>query len=103
MITGTTTTDAFMEGVGDLDISGMKDVTSRNERENYESIRKQSSPDKKYSIGNGWGPFDWFADDLYKGTIFVPVKNNYFNAISSSGSSTYPTVGAALGIEAAQQ
>ena len=103
MITGTTTTDAFMEGVGDLDVSGMKDVTSRNERENYESVRKQSSPDKKYSIGNGWGPFDWFADDLYKGTIFVPVKNNYFNAISSSGSSTYPTVGAALGIEAAQQ
>lgn len=103
MITGTTTTDAFVEGVGDLDISGMKDVTSRNERENYETVRRESSSDKKYSIGNGWGPWDWFADDLYKGTIFVPVKNNYFNAISSSGSSTYPTVGRALGIEAAQQ
>ena len=100
MITGTTTKEAFLED-NDLNISGMKVVSSKNERDNYESVRKQGND--KYSLGNGWGPWDWFADELYRGTIFIPVKNNYFNAISSGGTSTYPTTAQALGIDQAQR
>ena len=102
MITGTTTKDAFLED-NDLNISGMKQVTSKNERENYQSVRRETSGDKKYSIDNGY-LFGWLGvDELYKGTIFIPVRNNYFNAISSGGASTYPTTAQAIGIEQAQQ
>ena len=100
MITATTTKEAFLED-NDLNISGMKTVESKNERDNYQSIRRGS--DEKYSINNGWGPWDWFSDDLYRGTIFIPVRNNYFNAISSGGTSTYPTTAQALGIDQAQR
>lgn len=100
MITATTTKEAFLED-NDLNISGMKTVESKNERDNYQSVRRSS--DEKYSINNGWGPWDWGSDDLYRGTIFIPVRNNYFNAISSGGASTYPTTAQALGIEQAQQ
>lgn len=100
MITATATKEAFLED-NDLNISGMKIVESKNERDNYQSVRRSS--DEKYSINNGWGPWDWGSDDLYRGTIFIPVRNNYFNAISSGGASTYPTTAQALGIEQAQQ
>ena len=100
MITATTTKEAFLED-NDLNISGMKTVESKNERDNYQSIRRGS--DEKYSINNGWGPWDWGSDDLYRGTIFIPVRNNYFNAISSGGTSTYPTTAQALGIDQAQR
>lgn len=100
MITATATKEAFLED-NDLNISGMKTVESKNERDNYQSVRRSS--DEKYSINNGWGPWDWGSDDLYRGTIFIPVRNNYFNAISSGGASTYPTTAQALGIEQAQQ
>ena len=100
MITATATKEAFLED-NDLNISGMKTVESKNERDNYQSIRRGS--DEKYSINNGWGPWDWFSDDLYRGTIFIPVRNNYFNAISSGGTSTYPTTAQALGIDQAQR
>jgi hypothetical protein len=102
MITGTTTKDAFLED-NDLNISGMKQVTSKNERENYQSVRRETSGDKKYSIGDGYMFGLWGVDELYKGTIFIPVRNNYFNAISSGGASTYPTTAQAIGIEQAQQ
>ena len=100
MITATATKEAFLED-NDLNISGMKTVSSKNERDNYQSVRRGS--DEKYSINNGWGPWDWGSDDLYRGTIFIPVRNNYFNAISSGGTSTYPTTAQALGIDQAQR
>lgn len=102
MITGTTTKEAFLED-NDLNISGMKRISSKNERENYQSIRRKASGDEKYSIDNGYMFGWWGVDDLYKGTIFIPVRNNYFNAISSGGSSTYTTTAQAMGIEQAQQ
>ena len=106
MITGTTTREVFSGDPDNLDAAGMKRVVSKNERDNYQAERRSATKDDSYTINNGYmlDVFDWFGpEDLYRGTIFIPVKENYFNAISSSGSSTYPTTAQALGIDAAQR
>jgi hypothetical protein len=106
MITGTTTKEVFSGDPDNLDAAGMKRVVSKNERDNYQSERRSATNDDSYTINNGYmlDVFDWFGpEDLYRGTIFIPVKENYFNAISSSGASTYPTTAQALGIDAAQR
>lgn len=52
-------------------------------KEAYKGILQSRTATKKYDISNG--VFGIGKDELYQGTIFVPVKSNYAAAAMSSG------------------
>ena len=64
-----------------LDMLGTADDQTR---EFYENIIQDKLNDKKYSLDNGW-PIFGGKEEVYQGTVFVPVKNNLVAGAISSG------------------
>lgn len=62
-------------------------TASDQERKLYEDILKSNPRTKDFSISNGVPIFGWGADEVYRGTIFIPVRTNIFNTQSGYGSS----------------
>lgn len=72
----------------DAILSDAVSVANSQERDMYnEIVTKVLSGDKrdsKYSLSDGW--FGIGKDELYRGTIYVPVRDDIVNAATSSGS-----------------
>lgn len=64
-------------------LGDMIKVADNQTREAYKGILQSRTATKKYDINNGI--FGIGKDELYQGTIFVPVKSNYAAAAMSSG------------------
>ena len=77
----TTTEKALNDKKVILDILGTADEQTR---EFYENIMQSKLNDKKYSLDNGW-PIFGGKEELYQGTVFVPVKNNLVAGAISGG------------------
>lgn len=99
MVNATATEDAFE---GDLTFgSGAMKVSDSRERKRFESNMRQAG-NSKFSLDNGLAP--WIGldgDDLYKGTIFIPIYNNIWNAMATTNSKISPST--SLQIETEQQ
>lgn len=70
---------------GDLDDTVVA-IDDENERTSVEQVLKQK--DKDYTMGGGF--FGWGATELYRGAIYIPVRENLITA--SLGSGKYYTV-----------
>lgn len=70
---------------GDLDDTVVA-IDDENERTSIEEVFKQK--DKDYTMGGGF--FGWGATELYRGAIYIPVRQNLITA--SLGSGKYYTV-----------
>ena len=64
-----------------LDMLGIADDQTR---EFYEEIIQDKTKNNKYSLDNGW-PIFGGKEELYQGTVFVPVKNSLVAGAISSG------------------
>ena len=77
----TTTEKALNDKKVILDMLGTADEQTRKF---YENIIQSKLKDKKYSLDSGW-PIFGGKEELYQGTVFVPVKNNLVAGAISSG------------------
>lgn len=66
-------------------LGDMVKVADDQTRESYKGILQSKTATKKYDISDGFLGFGWGKDELYQGTIFVPVKSSYAAAAMSSG------------------
>lgn len=64
-------------------ILDMLEIADDTTRELYESNVKTNSGNKDFSISDGFFGLD--KDEVYQGTVFVPIKQNYVGAAISSG------------------
>ena len=88
MVNGTATAQAFDDNpeFG----AGVMQVSDKNERKNFEANMRKLGDDK-FSLDDGY-ILGWKKDELYKGTIFIPVYNNIWNALATTNSNISPTV-----------
>ena len=66
----------------------MVGIATDQERELYNTFIQQKTKDKKFELSDtflGLG----HRDELYKGTVFVPIKENIVAAAISSGQNIY--------------
>lgn len=72
---------AFGDDHEDPDISYIKELKDKNLINNIMAVLNEgkSEDDRKSFSFSFWG-----ADTMYETTIFIPVKENYFNALASS-------------------
>jgi len=61
-------------------------VTDDQSIEWFENIIKGKTQEKNYSIDTGFLGIG--GDKLYRGAVFIPVRDNLFNAAMASGSSS---------------
>jgi len=72
--------------------SGVMVVSDDNERANFENNMRKLSGNDKYNLSDGYLFGAFKKDDLYKGTIFIPVYNNVWNALATTDSKISPSV-----------
>jgi hypothetical protein len=63
----------------------MVGTADENERELYNKIMQEKTKDKTFELSDKF-LFFGHKDELYKGTVFVPVKENIVASAISSGS-----------------
>jgi len=62
----------------------MLGVADEQTRSFYENIIQDKLKDKKYSLDSGW-PIFGGKEELYQGTVFIPIKSNLVAGAISSG------------------
>ena len=83
----------------DIDLTYVKTIEDENTIQNImNAVNTGLSDSEKKEFNDGW----FNSDTMYQTTVFIPVRNNYFNA--NSGNSNLPTTNEAFNvIEPAQQ
>lgn len=94
LVKGTTTQEAIM---GDVDKKYIRKIEEDNEISNYQTARRKLTGDEKYQFSNSW----FGGDDLYQGTIFIPVTDSYIRA--TAGQDSTRTVGQTNSINQLEQ
>ena len=79
LVKGTTTQEAIM---GDVDKKYIRKIEEDNEISNYQTARRKLTGDEKYQFSDSW----FGGDDLYQGTIFIPVTDSYIRATAGQDS-----------------
>jgi hypothetical protein len=102
MINGTAISDAFNEDVSNADY--LFETEDKNIRDNTLRILNQGRSEKDrvdFDEKSFWdGLFGGDYDRVYKGTIFIPVNEDYFTTTAATGN--YPNTAEAELIEAKQ-
>lgn len=65
-------------------LSDIIKVADDSTREAYINMLKSKTPTKDYDLSDGILGTGWLKDELYQGTVFVPVKSSYVAAAISS-------------------
>lgn len=94
LVKGTTTQEAIM---GDVDKKYIRKIEKDNEISNYQTARRKLTGDEKYQFSDSW----FRGDDLYQGTIFIPVTDSYIRA--TAGQDSTRTVGQTNNINQLEQ
>ena len=94
LVKGTTTQEAIM---GDVDKKYIRKIEEDNEISNYQTARRKLTGDEKYQFSDSW----FGGDDLYQGTIFIPVTDSYIRA--TAGQDSTRTVGQTNNINQLEQ
>ena len=94
LVKGTTTQEAIM---GDVDKKYIRKIEEDNEISNYQTARRKLTGDEKYQFSDSW----FRGDDLYQGTIFIPVTDSYIRA--TAGQDSTRTVGQTNNINQLEQ
>ena len=94
LVKGTTTQEAIM---GDVDKKYIRKIEEDNEISNYQTARRKLTGDEKYQFSDSW----FGGDDLYQGTIFIPVTDSYIRA--TAGQDSTRTVGQTNSINQLEQ
>ena len=94
LVKGTTTQEAIM---GDVDKKYIRKIEEDNEISNYQTSRRKLTGDEKYQFSDSW----FGGDDLYQGTIFIPVTDSYIRA--TAGQDSTRTVGQTNNINQLEQ
>ena len=94
LIKGTTTQEAIM---GDVDKKYIRKIKEDNEISNYQTARRKLTGDEKYQFSDSW----FGGDNLYQGTIFIPVTDSYIRA--TAGQDSTRTVGQTNNINQLEQ
>lgn len=94
LVKGTTTQEAIM---GDIDKKYIRKIEKDNEISNYQTARRKLTGDEKYQFSDSW----FRGDDLYQGTIFIPVTDSYIRA--TAGQDSTRTVGQTNNINQLEQ
>ena len=94
LVKGTTTQEAIM---GDVDKKYIRKIEEDNEISNYQTARRKLTGDEKYQFSDSWIG----GDDLYQGTIFIPVTDSYIRA--TAGQDSTRTVGQTNNINQLEQ
>ena len=94
LVKGTTTQEAIM---GDVDKKYIRKIEEDNEISNYQTARRKLTGDEKYQFNDFWVR----GDDLYQGTIFIPVTDSYIRA--TAGQDSTRTVGQTNNINQLEQ
>lgn len=94
LVKGTTTQEAIM---GDVDKKYIRKIEKDNEISNYQTARRKLTGDEKYQFSDSW----FGGDDLYQGTIFIPVTDSYIRA--TAGQDSTRTVGQTNNINQLEQ
>ena len=88
---GQATASAFQ---GDMTFNNsVEKISNKNERDQFETTMKIARGDDKYSIsdGHGIGSWRWGEDDIYRGTIFIPMNSNILSALAGTGYKANPS------------
>ncbi len=82
MVNGTAMDKAFRDGqeIG----SGAIEATD-NEREQFQTNIRQATNDSKFTLEDD-SFWSFGGDKVYKGTIFIPIRNNIFGALAGTDS-----------------
>lgn len=102
---------AIVNGIGTEDAFGdnpefndaIQEVSSDNERKQFEQFMQSNTNNSKYKLDNGYSLFgmNWGETKLYKGTIYIPMVSSNISALGGTG---YKAKGEEYNqIEAAQQ
>ena len=94
LVKGTTTQEAI---IGDVDKKYIRKIEKDNEISNYQTARRKLTGDEKYQFSDSW----FRGDDLYQGTIFIPVTDSYIRA--TAGQDSTRTVGQTNNINQLEQ
>lgn len=94
LVKGTTTQEAIM---GDVNKKYIRKIEEDNEISNYQTARRKLTGDEKYQFSDSW----FGGDDLYQGTIFIPVTDSYIRA--TAGQDSTRTVGQTNNINQLEQ
>ena len=94
LVKGTTTQEAIM---GDVDKKYIRKIEEDNEISNYQTARRKLTGDEKYQFSDSW----FGGDNLYQGTIFIPVTDSYIRA--TAGQDSTRTVGQTNNINQLEQ
>ena len=94
LVKGTTTQESIM---GDVDKKYIRKIEEDNEISNYQTARRKLTGDEKYQFSDSW----FGGDDLYQGTIFIPVTDSYIRA--TAGQDSTRTVGQTNNINQLEQ
>ena len=94
LVKGTTTQESIM---GDVDKKYIRKIEEDNEISNYQTARRKLTGDEKYQFSDSWIG----GDDLYQGTIFIPVTDSYIRA--TAGQDSTRTVGQTNNINQLEQ
>ena len=94
LVKGTTTQEAI---IGDVDKKYIRKIEKDNEISNYQTARRKLTGDEKYQFRDYW----FRGDDLYQGTIFIPVTDSYIRA--TAGQDSTRTVGQTNSINQLEQ
>lgn len=94
LVKGTTTQEAIM---GDVDKKYIRKIEKDNEISNYQTARRKLTGDEKYQFSDSW----FGGDNLYQGTIFIPVTDSYIRA--TAGQDSTRTVGQTNNINQLEQ
>ena len=94
LVKGTTTQEAIM---GDVDKKYIRKIEEDNEISNYQTARRKLTGDENYQFSDSW----FGGDDLYQGTIFIPVTDSYIRA--TAGQDSTRTVGQTNNINQLEQ
>lgn len=92
MVHGTATANAFE---GDMNFNdGAKQITDSKARSQYESMMRTVLKDPKFTLDNPTSVFGvdlWGGDDLYEGTIYIPMVNDTISALGGTGYKAKPS------------
>ena len=94
LVKGTTTQEAI---IGDVDKKYIRKIEKDNEISNYQTARRKLTGDEKYQFSDSW----FRGDNLYQGTIFIPVTDSYIRA--TAGQDSTRTVGQTNNINQLEQ
>lgn len=94
LVKGTTTQESIM---GDVDKKYIRKIEEDNEISNYQTARRKLTGDEKYQFSDSW----FGGDNLYQGTIFIPVTDSYIRA--TAGQDSTRTVGQTNNINQLEQ